>query len=302
MGSPVDSFIPVFRSDVNVEVRPHWHIFFFLIIGLYLWGLGILSLITFLRSACLAPSCEQTPISLLTILPIDRWTTELRGPRWTTPRQVPANPLTPPRGVALPAASLPKPLKAGEQVQTGGFGDTNAVAGAGAAHRPNNVRSASFDLLIGNGERNGTGGAKEAPGVATSSASGQAYVSPSPSDQIRAIVHDSGFGDKNTTPSSGANPGGMKSRPQLTPTEIIFKPTPACIPEGRSLKIEGEVVAEVLPSASGQARVARILKRLGHGLDESAAHAVSAIRFRPAAENVRVVDSVVVIHILFKLA
>ena len=84
--------------------------------------------------------------------------------------------------------------------------------------------------------------------------------------------------------------------------EILSKPKPVYTEEARRLRIEGEVVLEVLFRASTQVCVLRVVRGLGHGLDESAARAATGIRFRPASENGRAVDSVATVKIEFQLA
>jgi len=84
--------------------------------------------------------------------------------------------------------------------------------------------------------------------------------------------------------------------------EILHKPRPEYSAEGRFLKIEGEVVLDVLFAASGEIRVLRVLHGLGHGLDESAARAAAAIQFRPAVEHGQPADTVATVRIQFQLA
>jgi len=86
------------------------------------------------------------------------------------------------------------------------------------------------------------------------------------------------------------------------PAEIISKPRPVYTQEARTLRIEGEVLLEVLFGASGQARVLRTIRGLGHGLDENATAAARAIQFRPATRGDEVVDSTAVVRIVFQLA
>ena len=88
----------------------------------------------------------------------------------------------------------------------------------------------------------------------------------------------------------------------VTPVEILFKPRPLYAPEARRLKIEGEVLVELLFAASGEARVLRVVRGLGHGLDENAIDAAQAIRFRPARRDGVPVDSTAIVHIIFQLA
>ena len=84
--------------------------------------------------------------------------------------------------------------------------------------------------------------------------------------------------------------------------EILVKPRPAYTEEARRLRIEGEVLLEVLFEASGEARVLRTIRGLGHGLDENAIAAARAIQFRPAKRGDAAVDSTAVVHIVFQLA
>jgi TonB family protein len=84
--------------------------------------------------------------------------------------------------------------------------------------------------------------------------------------------------------------------------EILFKPRPAYSSEARALGIEGEVMFEVLFSAAGEVRLLRLLRGLGHGLDESAGDAARQIRFRPARRDGTPVDSTAVVRIVFELA
>ncbi len=86
------------------------------------------------------------------------------------------------------------------------------------------------------------------------------------------------------------------------PVEILSKPRPVYTAEARRLRLEGEVLLEVLFSASGSARVTRLLRGLGHGLDESAAAAATAIRYRPAEKAGAPADVAAIVHIVFQLA
>jgi len=86
------------------------------------------------------------------------------------------------------------------------------------------------------------------------------------------------------------------------PAEITFKPRPVYTNEGRQLKIEGEVLLDVVFSATGQIRILRIVHGLGHGLDESAVRAAEKIQFKPALRDGQPTDSEAVIHVEFALA
>jgi hypothetical protein len=49
-------------------------------------------------------------------------------------------------------------------------------------------------------------------------------------------------------------------------------------------------------------QVRRVVKGLGHGLDESALRAAEQIRFRPALRDGSPYDSTALVHIVFELA
>jgi len=86
-----------------------------------------------------------------------------------------------------------------------------------------------------------------------------------------------------------------------TPIEVLFKPAADYTDEARSLRIEGEVVLEAAFGPSGEASVVRVVQGLGHGLDETAARAVSGIRFRPATRDGVPVSVRTLVHIQFRL-
>jgi TonB family protein len=90
---------------------------------------------------------------------------------------------------------------------------------------------------------------------------------------------------------------GMRS-----PLEITSKPRPLYTDEARRLRIEGEVLLQVIFRASSEICVLRVIRGLGHGLDENAISAAAAIRFRPATEDGRPIDDVATVRITFQLA
>ena len=83
---------------------------------------------------------------------------------------------------------------------------------------------------------------------------------------------------------------------------ILSKPRPDYTEQARRLRLEGEVSLRVLFSASGEVKVLRILKGLGHGLDENAIRAAENITFKPAQQDGRAVDSTANVYITFQLA
>jgi TonB family protein len=172
-------------------------------------------------------------------------------------------------------------------------------------------QSGAFDATANASARNTR--AVSASGAFDSSASVRAMPS-------HAVAAGSGFGD--TSPAQafrsdargvastdfGAVSAGSSPRRTLTaarvhePIEILEKPKPVYTEEARRLRIQGEVVLEVLFRSTAQASVLRVVRGLGHGLDASAQQAAAAIRFHPAAENGRPIDSILTVKIEFQLA
>jgi TonB family protein len=198
---------------------------------------------------------------------------------------------------ATPTALLPA-----NKVQTGGFGDPNGVpAGNNTSGRVNIAALGSFDLPQGPGYGNGTGGSRG----------------------VRAVVASAGFGNGVATGSGGGGrtTGAVKlagfsaSEPvkpvphrveepkaDIAPVEILSKPTPGYTAEARAAHVEGEVLLEVVFTASGRLHVLRVVRSLGHGLDESAIRAAEQIRFKPATRGGLPIDSTATLHIVFQLA
>ena len=122
------------------------------------------------------------------------------------------------------------------------------------------------------------------------------------SNQINSGKITSGnFGDASVA-DDGKHPSQNVPPATFSAAEILSKPRPAYTDEARRLRIEGEVLLEVLFGASGQARVLRVIQGLGHGLDENAIAAAREIQFRPAQRGYASVDSTAVVHIVFQLA
>jgi TonB family protein len=86
------------------------------------------------------------------------------------------------------------------------------------------------------------------------------------------------------------------------PVEIVFKPTPEYTDDARSARVEGTVTLDLEFSAAGEVRVLRVVRGLGHGLDEAAERAALRIRFKPAQSDGRAVDSRATVHITFRLS
>jgi TonB family protein len=117
----------------------------------------------------------------------------------------------------------------------------------------------------------------------------------------RGTVRQGGFGDADVV-ASQPKAKVAEVAVKTLPVEIISKPRPVYTEEGRKLKIEGEVLLEVVFSANGQIRIMKLVRGLGHGLDESAVRAAEKIQFKPAVKDGQPTDSQAVLHIAFQLA
>jgi TonB family protein len=190
-----------------------------------------------------------------------------------------------------------------QQVQTGGFGDPNGVPAKTTQTRAVNIAQAGgFDMPTGPGNGNGTGGAQGVRGVVASTGFGGGVATGNARSSSSGSVHQAGFGDADV-----AAPPTVQSRPaervaKMVPAEIISKPTPVYTDEARAKHIEGEVLLEVVLEATGKLRVLRVVRGLGHGLDDAAVQAAQQIHFKPALKDGQPSDSTAVVHIVFQLA
>jgi TonB family protein len=193
-----------------------------------------------------------------------------------------------------------------EKVQTGGFGDPNGVPGQGKPNAKLQIASAgSFDLPTGPGKGNGTGGAKGIAGNVASAGFGSGIATPGRGDGRSpglGSVQTAGFAAQTAAPSAPKTQREIDSGPATNPVEITYKPNPVYSDEARQLRIEGEVLLEVMFGSNGQLHVNRVVRGLGHGLDEAAAAAAGKMRFKPALRNGEPVDSTAVVHVIFQLA
>lgn len=209
------------------------------------------------------------------------------------------------------AATAPTPEAERRQVRAVGFEVQRAVApdigarvalvGAfgsdGAKARPGSDRSTAG--VVASGFESGQ--ALSAPTLTGRTVASSGFGSTpagAPAPFAREAVKTAGFSDAQPAPAATA-----RQRPAavVTPVEVLFKPTPAYSAEARALKIQGEVTLEVQFSAAGQVRVLRVVRGLGHGLDEMASSAAEQIRFKPAQSDGRPVDFTANVEIVFRL-
>jgi TonB family protein len=189
-----------------------------------------------------------------------------------------------------------------EKVQTGGFGDPNGLPGKGDPNRPTNVnRLGSPALPGGEGYGNGTGGKDGIRGTVGSTGFGNGTANPpSGSGKKGPAVATGGFGavDTSDAPKKKTGPAG----PADTSPEILDKPKPEYTAEGRSQKIEGDVVIDLVFKANGTIQINKVVSGLGHGLDESAVRSAQQIKFKPAKLQNEPVDFPARLRIEFRLA
>jgi TonB family protein len=166
-----------------------------------------------------------------------------------------------------------------QKVQTGGFGEVNGLPGKGDPNKMTNVNRQGLPALPGGpGFGNGTGGARGKQGT----------------------VQKSGFGDQVVGDAPRKKAASAESG--TTPVDLLDKPRPEYTAEGRSLKLEGDVVIDLVFRADGTVQVNRVLSGLGHGLDEAAVRAAQQIKFKPAKRDGQPVDFPARVRIEFRLA
>ncbi|PYV18659.1 MAG: hypothetical protein DMG07_03435 [Acidobacteria bacterium] len=282
----------------------------------------------------LPPAMMSPPRQEVVHLELPRTEPEPPEPKEIAPREVrvePKAPLEPPPIVAIPAPPVPaappvplepprpavkldafpitpapaEPPRPARIVQTGGFGAPLDAARDHPRYAATELPvTGAFDLPRGSGrgpdpaarvERSAVVSAGFESAAATGGSSERAAAR-----TRQAEVRPGGFGD--ARPGAQARSARQDAPPPQVPVEILAKPKPAYTKEARDLRLEGEVLLEVLFGADGEARVLRMIQGLGHGLDESAARAAEQIRFKPAERDGRPVDSSARVSIVFRLA
>ncbi len=194
-----------------------------------------------------------------------------------------------------------------EKVQTGGFGDPNGLKPSDNS-KANAKLVASvaggFDMPVGQGQGNGSGGAKGIKGTVASADFGNGVATGGQGDGRRSgrgNVQTSGFGSQEVAQNT-PHVQRVDNGPATSSVEITFKPNPVYTEEARGLKLEGEVLLEVTFLANGTLHVNRVVRGLGHGLDEAAVAAANKMRFKPAMRSGQAMDSTAVVHVMFQMA
>ena len=202
---------------------------------------------------------------------------------------------------AVPTITKQVPL---DKVQTGGFGDTNGVAGpSDPTKRANIGQFGNPALPPGPGYGNGTGGANGQKGIVASTGFGNGVaIPPTGGGRKTGSVQSTGFANQNDQVIEAPKKRADDTQ-AVESVVILAKPKPVYSAEALKLNIEGEVLLDVVFSASGnEVHVNRVVKGLGHGLDESAIRAAEQIKYKPALSNGHPVDFPAVVHIVFQMA
>jgi TonB family protein len=190
-----------------------------------------------------------------------------------------------------------------EKVQTGGFGDPNGLpAQTGPQKRAVNINQLGSPALpAGPGYGNGTGGAKGARGTVASTGFGNGVAIPPSGGGKKGVVQSAGLSDANAVETAPKKKAASSDSP-TTMVDILDKPRPQYTAEGRRMRIEGDVVLDLVFLANGAVQVNNVVSGLGHGLDEAAVRAAQQIKFKPAKRDGQPVDFPARVRIEFQLA
>jgi outer membrane biosynthesis protein TonB len=189
------------------------------------------------------------------------------------------------------------------KVQTGGFGDPDGVAGPSNPNKRANIGQFGNPALPpGPGYGNGSGGANGTRGIVASTGFGNGVAIPPAGGRRGGAVQSTGFANQNDqvieAPKKKADAGEA-----VESVVILAKPKPVYSAEALKLNLEGEVLLDVIfPASGGEVHVNRVVKGLGHGLDEAAVRAAEQIKYKPALSNGHPVDFPAVVHIVFQMA
>ena len=235
---------------------------------------------------------KPEPPKLLPVAPIV--TKPVDPPAPLVPAAAPERPIEkpviqrPPETGLFDRTNAARTSQAAAAVTTGGFGSTAA---------------STRDAAIGTVKTGGFGSTAASPRDAATGAvktGGFSSEAPAPRGAASGEVQTARFDQRASAPAQP--PVAALTKPIDRPVEIVFKPTPEYTDEARSARIEGTVSLELEFTAAGDVRVLRVVRGLGHGLDEAAQRAALRMRFKPAQSDGRPVDSRATVHITFRLS
>lgn len=82
-----------------------------------------------------------------------------------------------------------------------------------------------------------------------------------------------------------ALPAAVEITDDITPPRLREVASPEYTAEAKKLKIEGQVTLAIIIDKKGEVVDAKVVKGLGHGLDENAVVAVKEWRYKPAEKD-----------------
>ena len=200
--------------------------------------------------------------------------------------------------------------------KVGGFGDPDGVHPNPNANRPATVAAyGSFSSAIGDASGSGAARRGKVGGVDF----GSGYAHGTPGGTGHGKVTNVGFTDgvangTGNRPRETAKTGAFQTQTaapakmvvvntgNVTTVQVISHPQPVYTSEAKQLKIQGDVVLEVRFLADGRVHVIRVVRGLGHGLDEQAIRVAEATQFKPATRDGKPVDTTTYYRIDFQLA
>jgi TonB family protein len=205
--------------------------------------------------------------------------------------------------------------------KTGGFGDPMGVHANPNASKPATIAAyGSFQSAVG--EASGSGSARKGKVGGVDFGSGYANGVPGGTGRGNGKVASAGFsngvagGTGNGGPRGAVKQGGFNNnvaaagvpKPvvantgNVTTVQVISHPKPEYTAEAKQLRIQGDVVLEVRFSADGRCHVIRVVRGLGHGLDQQAIRVAEETQFKPATRDGKPVDTTTYYRIDFQLA
>ncbi len=314
-----------------MSTRPHgrWTAGLWLSVGLH--AIVVVVLIVAPIRASEEPSTPRSPSRMVFVLPATMPPAPLVAPRLPpppppprpvrevvrpeVPKLLPVAPIVakrvePPPAPLVPAAAPERPIEkpvVQRPPETGLFERTNAARTSQAAAAVTtggfgSTAAAPREAEMGAVKTGGFGSTAASPRDAATGAvktGGFGSEAPAPRRVVNGEVQTSGFDQR---ASARTQPAVATAKPIDQPVEIVFKPTPEYTDEARSARIEGTVSLELEFTAAGEVRVLRVVRGLGHGLDEAAQRAAVRMRFKPAQSEGRPVDSRATVHITFRLS
>ena len=215
--------------------------------------------------------------------------------RAEVPKPLPVAPIVtkavePPPPPIVPAAVPERPIEKPvpqRPVETGLF------------ERTNSARTNQADAAVTTGAFGNAAPAQRGVASGAVTTGGFGSVAPAARKTTSGEAQTAGFDRANAAVQPAA---AVAAKPADRPVEIVYKPTPEYTDEARSARVEGTVSLELEFTAAGDVRVLRVVRGLGHGLDEAAQRAALRIRFKPAQSDAGPVDSRATVHISFRLS